>query len=203
MWNTLKYLLGKKKSKINTKDISFNGIIFNEDKLIANKFNDYFLKSIDDIVNIKENKNMTNTEIRLERKIESSFEKFNEVTPNEINKIVKNLKNKKVTEEGISTEFLKLAWKSIKDIMLILINKSLQEGVFPEEWKTITIILIPKIIGSTKAEEHRPVNMLPIYEKVMETAVKNQLLQYIEDNDILIDDQSGRITHVRRHYRIQ
>ena len=57
--------------------------------------------------------------------------------------------------------------------MLVLINKSLQEGVFPEGWKTSTVVLNPKMTGSIKAEEYRPINMLPTYEKVLEIVIKN------------------------------
>lgn len=44
--------------------------------------------------------------------------------------------------------------------MLELINKSLRESVLPEKWKTSTIISIPKILHTNKAEEHRSINML-------------------------------------------
>lgn len=33
--------------------------------------------------------------------------------------------------------------------------------------------------------------MLPIIEKIIESTVKKQLMEYIEKNDILIEEQSG------------
>jgi hypothetical protein len=38
-----------------------------------------------------------------------------------------------------------------------------------------------------KSDEFRPINMLPVYEKAMESVVKDQLLSaYIDENHILI-----------------
>lgn len=53
------------------------------------------------------------------------------------------------------------------------------------------IIPIPKVSSSKKAEDYRPINILPIYEKVLEIIVKNQLDEYLNQNKILIDEQSG------------
>lgn len=72
-----------------------------------------------------------------------------------------------------------------------IINKSLKFGSFPKLWKTSTIIPIPKIQKVRKCEDFRPINMLLTMEKVLETVVKIQLMEYIEEQHILVDVQSG------------
>lgn len=57
--------------------------------------------------------------------------------------------------------------------------------------KTSIINPIPKTTNPSAPEDFRPINMLPITEKIIEVAVKNQLAEYIEQNDILIRQQSG------------
>lgn len=80
--------------------------------------------------------------------------------------MVRESDNKKSgKEEEISTRFFLMAWSRARKIIAILINKSVQEEVFPANWKTSTIVPIPKIPGSIKANEHRPINKLPFYEK--------------------------------------
>lgn len=59
-------------------------------------------------------------------------------------------------------------WESDNNIILNIINKSLQEGKMPEEWKNSIIVPIQKVVGSKKAEEYRPINTLPLYEKILE-----------------------------------
>jgi hypothetical protein len=43
-----------------------------------------------------------------------------------------------------------------------------------------------KCIEIIKSEEFRPINMLPVYEKAMESVVKDQLSAFIDQNNILI-----------------
>jgi hypothetical protein len=48
---------------------------------------------------------------------------------------------------------------------------------------------ILKIPGTKECEEFCP-NILPAFKKLLKTAVKNQFIQYLEENNILIDEQS-------------
>jgi Reverse transcriptase (RNA-dependent DNA polymerase) len=57
--------------------------------------------------------------------------------------------------------------------------------------KTAIINPIPKKVNPALPEDYRPINMLPVIEKIIEIAVKNQLVAFIEENDILIHQQSG------------
>lgn len=49
-------------------------------------------------------------------------------------------------------------------------------------WKILTIVPIPKIDKAKKPSEYRPINMLPIFEKVLELILKKQLETYLENN---------------------
>jgi len=53
-----------------------------------------------------------------------------------------------------------------------------------------TIIPIPKTEKPKKASDYRPINILPIHEKVLELVVKEQIEKYL-DNNIIIEHQSG------------
>lgn len=77
-----------------------------------------------------------------------------------------------------------------------MINALLSEGYCPDGWKTSTIISIPKVRKPKKASDFRPINVLPVYEKVLELVVKKQIEDYLESNGILTDNQSG----FRRHH---
>ena len=45
--------------------------------------------------------------------------------------------------------------------------------------------------GTNKLDEFRPINTLPILEKVIENIAANQISKYIDDNKLLSDRQSG------------
>ncbi|KAJ8975902.1 hypothetical protein NQ317_011373 [Molorchus minor] len=85
----------------------------------------------------------------------------------------------------------KLVYQGIGHVILNLVNTSLQTGNIPHELKVSTIIPIPKVANTIKAEELRPINTLPPIEKILELAVYNQLLEHVEYNSILISHQSG------------
>lgn len=73
------------------------------------------------------------------------------------------------------------------------INTSLICGSISDSWKQSLVIPTPKVAGTAKCEEFRPINMLPTYEKVLEGVEggEKQLNQYTADNNIIIGEQFG------------
>ncbi|XP_025263168.1 uncharacterized protein LOC112637508 [Camponotus floridanus] len=124
-------------------------------------------------------------------KNERIMENFETVKLEQLEKIVMGLPKKKGTEEGITSDILKAVFSVIKEEFANIINNSLREGLCPEGWKTSTIIPIRKIDKAVKASDYRPINMLPIFEKVLELVIKEQLEMYLETNNIITEHQSG------------
>jgi len=122
---------------------------------------------------------------------ESEFEVFQPIDVNGLNRIVHNLENKNGTEERITTEIMKRVVAAAGSKMCLILNRSLQEGIFPDRWKEAIVVPIPKISGTTKVEEFRPINKLPTYEKTLEIIVHRQLVDYLESNKLLNECQSG------------
>lgn len=80
--------------------------------------------------------------------------------------------------------------------MLDAINSSLEFGCVAKSWKNSMLLPSPKVSGTIKCEEFRPINMLPTYEKVLEGVVKQQLNEHMDANKILIHEQFGfRVNH--------
>lgn len=112
-----------------------------------------------------------------------------------MNTILQNIKDT-IDQRNINSSLVKDSLDVIGDFLLDLINQSLQTGVFPATWKESCIIPIQKIPGTVKCEEHRPINTLPTLEKLIEYDVKNQLQDYIDNNNLLVPEQSGfRVAH--------
>jgi len=78
---------------------------------------------------------------------------------------------------------MKTAWHMIRSEFVDIINSSLNEGICSEDWKTSTIKPIPKIDQLKRASQCRPINMFPIFERVLELVVKKQLDNYLESNN--------------------
>lgn len=98
---------------------------------------------------------------------------------------------KKRDLHGITPSILLDAWPIIGELLTNIIDQSLKEGVCPSVWKISTVIPIPKVNKAIKCEDYRPINMLLTIEKLLESLVKEQLVDFIERKRILIDAQSG------------
>lgn len=102
------------------------------------------------------------------------------------------LSHKKGTNKGISSDLLKTSVRVIKEKLVRIINDSLSKDICSKEWKTSTIIPTPKIGKLKKASEYRPINILSIYEKILELVVKEQIEMYLKINNIITEHQSKR-----------
>ena len=203
MWKTLKEIIrGEPVGTKEIENIDFE-ILDNIDYStigcnIADKFNLYYIQSINSIVESIIGDKPAYAGKRIIYAIENreNMENFERVTIEHLEEIVKGLPKKKGTEEGITSDILKEAFCVIKEEFVDIINNSLRDGCCPEDWKTSTIIPIPKVDKAKKASEFRPINVLPIYEKVLELVVKEQIEMYFENNNIITEHQSG----FRKHY---
>lgn len=188
MWKTLKYLIGSKKCSIITNEIEFNGEIMNDSYNIANKLNEYFVGSVEKII---KNINCTDLDVNIVNNEINLWDVFDETNYDEMSKIIKNLDKNKGINDDINSDILELAWKINYNIILDAINNSLKIGFVPDNWKIATVTPIPKIKGSKKAEDMRPINTLPLYEQILEQIVKTRLENFVENNKLINNDQSG------------
>ena len=101
------------------------------------------------------------------------------------------MKNVGGGENGISTKVLRDVFYVVGNRIIDIINTSLAKGVFPENWKHSTIIPVPKVANTNRHTEFRPINTVPVYEKLLELVVKQQLQDYCDKNNILVSRQSG------------
>lgn len=187
LWKILKKLMKSKDSLPRT--ILFGDIEECSDDVIASKFNNYFIESVVEINESIERtdepvriRNMTNRNCRLEI--------FNPVTYVELKQIVFEL-GSSAGIDNINAKVLKDCFHVIGYTLLEIINESLLSGQVPTVWKESLVIPIQKVAGTKKAEEFRPINMLHTLEKILETVVKTQLLEYLNINKLLIPEQSG------------
>ena len=105
---------------------------------------------------------------------------------------LKSLKRNKATGvDNIPTNLLKDSASEISRPLSHIINLSLRTGIVPNEWKIARLTPIHKSGDVTKADNYRPISILPVVSKIMERAVQKQLKDYLEENKLLSDTQFG------------
>lgn len=190
MWKTLKQLV-KNDHKVGKKDgIVFQDGLVKDDAEIANKFNSYFIQSIEDI-SFSPTKEQIESVLHRMNRSECRMERFKTVEFSELKQTVRKMKNKASSVDGLNTKILKLCFETIGHRFLQVINTSLETGTFPKNWKTSTIIPLEKKNNTVKCEEHRPINMMPLYEKLLEMVINKQIIEYVEYNKLLSTYQAG------------
>lgn len=136
----------------------------------------------------------TNTTFTIQR-CEQIFQ-FERTNIDQVMKIVKHLTKKVNKSDKCNSLVLFDAMDYIGYFLTNIINESLVEGQVPNAWKTLIVVPIPEKTNTKNAAEHRGINMFPIEEKICEIIVKEQIIHYIESNELLSPYQSAyRATH--------
>ena len=116
---------------------------------------------------------------------------FEPVTEQEIFLIVMKLKETGAGCDQINAKLLKLILPSILPQLKHLINLCVNKCTFPSSLKMAVITPVYKGGSKTMFSSYRPISVLPVISKVLETIMYNQLMMFITKNNILYDNQFG------------
>jgi hypothetical protein len=118
--------------------------------------------------------------------------RFQYVSNVEVQKELKMLKrNKSAGIDNLPPNLLRDCAEAVSPHLSHLINLSLSEGIFPDEWKTAKVVPIHKSGKREMAGNYRPISLLPIVSKLMEKVVHRQLITFLEKNNLLTNTQFG------------
>ena len=161
-------------------------------KDIANSFNEYFSNigpSLSEKIDMSGN-TMTYSDY-LTNPAHSRFS-FTPVSEKETLNIINNLKNKKSYGiDGISNVLLKSIANEILKPLTLIINQSLETGIFPDAFKTSKVTPLYKKGDKTDLNNYRPISILPTISKVFERVIHVQLYDYFCKNNLLCEQQYG------------
>ena len=93
--------------------------------------------------------------------------------------------------DEVSTSFLLGCEQEMLIPLLIIFNKSYDEGQIPEMWRYANVIPVYKKGLKTLALKHRPVSLTCVICKIMETNLKWRLMTELSQKKWLIDVQHG------------
>ena len=118
------------------------------------------------------------------------------VHPDDIKSIIAKLKNTKTCgTDNIDAYVIKLAAVELTPVITHIVNLSLRDGCFPTQWKVAKVVPLLKKDDETQPKNYRPVSLLPITSKILERAVYQQLVKYLESNNLLHHSHHGFRKH--------
>ena len=105
---------------------------------------------------------------------------------------MKTLNRKKAQGyDEIPTAFIKDGANILAKPLASLINKCLENSLFPSAEKCAKITPIYKSEERSLLDNYRPISILPVLSKVFERVIHRQLYAYLEENDLLSKNQFG------------
>ena len=176
--------------------------ILKDDIEVAEELNLFFSKAVKSL-NIAENTYITNrVSDNLEDPLTRAIEKFKthlsvliikdkvfegnkvsftEVCQSEVEKEIKNLNVKKATtHKNIPPKVLKTSAMITAETLQQLLNQALTTGEFPSNLKNADVTPVFKKNNPLNKENYRPVSVLPIFSKVFEKLMQNQINLHIK-----------------------
>ena len=190
VWQEAKNILGKGRGANKLPNVTTNL----DPKDTANHQNKFFIEKIANLVKGLNTETETPHEtMETQQPIMDKF-KFNFVNAGSIAKIIKGLKN--TSAEGID-KIPTAAWKLGVEILAgpvaKTINLSLSTGKVPKLFKNALIHPVYKGGGKDPRSpgSYRPIAILPALSKILETVVRDSLLDWLELHKILPESQWG------------
>ena len=112
--------------------------------------------------------------------------------PQEILKILQNSKPKASSgHDNLNTKLLKQLQEEIIYPLSIVMNKSIQSGIFPKNFKLAEVIPIYKNKQKNDFQNYRPISLLPTLSKILEKLIHKRLYFFLQKNNILYSSQYG------------
>jgi len=191
-WKVIKPFFSKSKTETESIVLREDDKIVNDDKIVCNIFNTFFQnigydigtpednnKPLGDIINSYKHHDSIE---QIKKHINSDGRRFilRFITEREVRKIIKSLASNKASGyDDIPVKFIKNIARSIAHPMTQLINRSIQECVFPSRLKKANITPVYKKKDKLNKDNFRSVNILPILSKVIERVMYKQMYDYM------------------------
>ena len=65
--------------------------------------------------------------------------------------------------------------------LTLIFNSCLRDGIFPDQWKTATVVPVPKANNITSFDQLRPISLTPIFGCIFESFLAKWIVQDISD----------------------
>lgn len=190
LWQAIKYMTGinNKNTNIINDILKVDGQIVRDPIKIANVFNKHFVevgqKLADDLPDL------TLSEPEEPSNRHSMF--LTPVCDEEVIGVIDDLKpNSSPGLDGMTAMILKQTKLNIASHICFMINKIMETGFCPEEFKISMIIPVHKQGDKKSVSNYRPIALTSTLTKIFEKTIKKRLLSFLIKHNIICSGQFG------------
>ena len=199
-WKTVKPFFSDKSQSKNKIVLIEDETIISNDLEVAETMNEFFV-SVTDSLGINENSGYENATDGITDPIDKAVHKFSnhpsilkikdqyqnagsfhfqKVTPDAVDKEVRNLNPKKATtHKNIPPKILKSNSDVCVEPLTQIFNDCIENSSFPDELKCADVTSLPKNGPSNSRTNFRPISVLPTVSKLFERIIDKQIVAYI------------------------
>ncbi len=194
-WRHIKaYFSTKSKCENNVKVFQIDGISVSDKSKISNGFCSHFCSVGEKLRKISIWRENRDSSIELENSVNPNKERF-KFRRIELRKVRNDLcrikKGKDVGNDNLPPNLVYHGAEEISFPLCYLANMSLQQSLFPTAEKCGKITPIFKSDCRGSFDNYRPISVLPIFSKVLERLVHQQIYEYLESKKLLNQNQYG------------
>lgn len=170
-----------------TNMLIINGNTITDSYDIAENFNNYFVNIASEL---REN-NVIPDDFHYSHHIDKSCY-LNPITAHELCMIVASMQNKSSKDiDGLSNVIVKSTFIYIVDVLSHIFNLSFSSGIVPDNLKQAVVIPLHKNGNMNRIENFRPISLLSIFSKILEKAMKNRIMNFLDSVSFISNCQFG------------
>jgi hypothetical protein len=110
----------------------------------------------------------------------------------EVQSVVKKLKSRKAPgSDNIYPSLLRCGGKHVTLSLLVLFNRSWSTGEIPQMWREANICPLPKVTPPSRASHFRPISLLSVVGKLLESLIQDRLNSFVEPRNLIPSYQAG------------
>ena len=167
---------------------------------LSNDFAKYFITKIEnimsDIITIIESEDLNDTYNYEPASNEIQMLNFSPLTTDQVKKIIISSKSKSSRLDPIPTTLLKDCLDVLITPITNIVNASLENGVFPDNWKSALVVPLMKKTGLDPIfKNYRPVSNLTFVSKIIEKAGLAQYVDHLDNIGMSTSDNSAYKCH--------
>lgn len=185
-WRTINSLTGRNKGKLSNSFL-IDGNSSSDPVRIADAFNQYFID-----IPYKIQTNLPSSSEPYLNDVDCTPQSFFVVpiVSDEVISVLKKLKSGDNLND-IPVKMLKLAPHVFANQLTILFNLCIEHGKYPDLLKTAKIQPIYKSGKHNAIENHRPISILPVLDKIFEKLLYSRIYSFVSKYNLLAHNQYG------------
>lgn len=189
-WNFINNILNKNKKESINYINDDNGIPL-KGVSMSNYFNSYFTSIIPNLIaNTPLQNNLTQKPFQnIPFNNETFF--FLPVVPFEIQLLIMKLPNKSCHIDDIPIDVLKSISFPLSIILAYIINKCIEDGIYPSLLKQARVIPIYKSGNKSEVNNYRPISTLKTINKIFEKIIYSRMTSFIYNHKLISNKQHG------------